>query len=83
MICQWCEEPIEEDALRSPFQDMHRECGYRLACGSLAHLQRRCSCMTKREAARAAWDFGILLDTVRAARTASPLASSDPPDPLN
>jgi hypothetical protein len=83
MICQWCEEPIEEAETVRPCVsviEMHRECAYRAACGSLAHLMRRCSCyvpgscegdpkgMTTREAAMAAWEFGILLSTIKAAR---------------
>jgi hypothetical protein len=84
MICQWCEEPIEEPAHPSGFgTGMHRECAYRAACGSLAHLERRCSCyvpgsqegdpegMTTRKAAMAAWEFGILLYTAKKGREAN------------
>src|SRR4051812_23225572 len=65
-LCVYCVEPIEEgDAglvmANGPVE--HRECGFRSVAGSLAHLQKRCSCyipgasdldppgMTKREAA--------------------------------
>lgn len=75
MICQWCEEPIDSDRELPPHLAaiaMHRECAWRAACGSLAHLQRKCRCfvrgseegdppgLTKREAAKAAWEFGML-----------------------
>jgi hypothetical protein len=67
--CQWCEEPIEEDDGADQFEliQMHQECALRAALGSVAHIERRCSCfvvgatetdppgMTRREAARAAF----------------------------
>ncbi len=75
--CGWCEEPIEAQdsgvtvpllSDRQPPRELayHFECHARQTLGSVAHLQRRCSCfvpgatrtdppdMTKREAARAA-----------------------------
>ncbi len=71
MNCHWCEEPVTDaDPPVNASGSLHRECAYRAACGSLAHLMRKCSCyvpgsqegdpegMTKREAARAAWGFG-------------------------
>jgi len=65
--CTYCEEPVEPGEQNECFQSqpMHVECGFRLAAGSLAHIEGRCSCyvpgateldppgMTKREAARA------------------------------
>ena len=64
-ICWGCDEPVTTDeASESRIPGMHYECGLRSVIGSLAHLQRTCSCyggtghdppeMTKREAARAA-----------------------------
>lgn len=59
---------------------MHQECAYRAVAGSLGHISRQCGCyvpgsqerdpegMTVREAAKAAWEFGILLQTIRKPR---------------
>jgi hypothetical protein len=84
MICKWCDELIEEPVHPSVAgTGMHRECAYRSACGSVAHLMRRCSCcvpgsvegdpegVTKRQAAMEAWEFGILLNAVLKAREAN------------
>lgn len=73
--CSWCLELIAPedsgivmmhfDGLRSSRRPIHLECDARMLIGSLAHLQRRCSCftgckeaplgMTKREEARRVW----------------------------
>jgi|HubBroStandDraft_1064217.scaffolds.fasta_scaffold32770_4 hypothetical protein len=76
MICPECGEEIVKGEMVMPFNNdtilMHYECGLRGIIGSVAHLQRRCSCyvpgseegdppgMSKREAAKAAvklWDM--------------------------
>jgi len=68
LICQHCEEPILDGELSpQPVNaPMHFECAARGVLGSVAHIERRCSCfvegseegdppeMTKRQAARAA-----------------------------
>lgn len=70
MTCAWCDEPVSPLGLHPAFQGepMHIECGFRSACGSVAHIEHRCGCyvpgseegdppgMTKRQAARAAMD---------------------------
>ncbi len=46
-LCMWCDEPVAESDLRAlPISGgmMHRECGIRMVLGSVAHLERRCSC---------------------------------------
>lgn len=84
MICPDCDEEIVKGELVMPFNDntllMHYECGMRGIIGSVAHLQRRCSCyvkgasetdppgMTRREAAKAAlklWDMIRLKELVQ------------------
>jgi hypothetical protein len=65
MSCQLCGEPIlEHERVEQP--DFHRECAFRAVAGSVAHIERRCSCfvrgsdesdppgVSKREAARMA-----------------------------
>lgn len=66
--CAWCDEPVEADeqADRPCSQPMHRDCLLRGVIGSVAHIERRCSCyvpgstdsdpdgLTKRQAATAA-----------------------------
>lgn len=67
MNCEWCGEPVERDERHPAFhQSMHRECGVRAVCGSVAHIEHRCSCyvpgsaegddpsLTKRDGARLA-----------------------------
>jgi len=67
MKCAYCEEPIKRDNLMSEaISPMHSNCALRAVAGSVAHIERRCSCyipgaeetdppgMTKREAADAA-----------------------------
>ncbi len=84
MTCVWCKEPIEEPAHPSVAgTEMHQECAYRAACGSVAHLSHNCSCyipgslagdppdMSKREAALAAWTIGKSLQDIRNRRDAS------------
>jgi hypothetical protein len=65
--CQWCDEPIEPDECidRMGITRMHHECMFRSVMGSVAHVERRCSCyvdgasetdppdMSRREAAKA------------------------------
>lgn len=68
MLCVYCKELVaagEQDEHNS-CQPIHHACGFRLAAGSVAHLEGRCSCfvrgseegdppgMTKRQAAEAA-----------------------------
>ena len=68
-LCVWCDEPVEPGEQHPYFRRrMHMECGFRMSCGSVAHIERRCHCyvpgstecdppgMTKRQAARAAMD---------------------------
>lgn len=81
MKCQWCKEEIlpDEESLidevlpsgevvKKPLP-FHRECQFRVCCGSAGHIKKACSCyggneedppgVSKREAARAAvraWD---------------------------
>src|SRR5215831_19436725 len=101
MICLHCEEPILEDDDRSSVIDgrtgvrrwRHFECGMRAVIGSLAHLERRCSCyvegatetdpegMTRREAAVAAWEAWRRLQPRTAAWCAG--ARSIPPTARN
>jgi hypothetical protein len=62
--CGWCDEEIETD--EDFAVAMHKECALRSVLGSVAHIERRCSCyvdgatetdppeMTRREAAKAA-----------------------------
>lgn len=76
IVCLWCGEVFTGDELANAqaiayftaeghrTRYFHHECGFRTAMGSLAHMQRRCSCyggseddppgMTKRQAAQAA-----------------------------
>ncbi len=73
-LCGHCEEPLlpGEDIRKG----LHIECMTRLVLGSVAHQQRRCGCfggteqedphLTKREAARAAYQYGKLLHDLRA-----------------
>ena len=67
-ICQYCGEPIlpEEEGHSPRVPGHHRECAFRAVGGSVAHIERRCSCfvpgstendppgMTLRQAAEAA-----------------------------
>lgn len=75
--CFWCQEPIAPGD-RGTFvpvsrldgftvDPQHRECGLRAVIGSIAHLEKRCSCyggpddddstMTDRQEALAVWDW--------------------------
>jgi hypothetical protein len=68
-ICSWCSEPIlpGERSIIPGMQLLHRECECRMVFGSVGHQKGRCTChggtegdplgLTKREAARAAWEF--------------------------
>jgi hypothetical protein len=69
-LCSYCGEEIQtgERADTMPHcPDFHRECLIRSVVGSVGHLEHRCSCyggdagdppgMTRREAAKAAWDL--------------------------
>ncbi len=69
MNCLRCHEPIlSTDRVDDSGRDLHYECAARMAVGSLAHVQCRCSCyvpgadehdppgMTRRQAAKAALD---------------------------
>ena len=46
VACGHCGEAIAADDERSPMGGvpLHYECGVRIAVGSIAHLERRCSC---------------------------------------
>jgi hypothetical protein len=48
-VCMWCGEPVTETDECAPIAggQMHRECGIRMILGSVAHLDRRCSCFRK------------------------------------
>jgi len=67
LLCGHCQEAITAHDTRAPFDahlPLHYECGIRMALGSLAHVERRCSCyvdgseagdpegVTRRQAAR-------------------------------
>ena len=64
--CTWCGEKILASESNVFYPNCHRECAIRQACGSVAHLEKRCGCyvedseegdppgMSKREAAFAA-----------------------------
>lgn len=67
--CRWCDEPMTGAEARAPDAfGMHYACGFRAVCGSVAHIEQRCSCfvpgasetddpaLTKRQAAQAALD---------------------------
>lgn len=68
-VCAWCSEPVDFETEQHPAyrEPMHYECGLRMWAGSVAHLEKRCSCyvpgatetdppgMTLREAAVAAF----------------------------
>jgi len=68
MNCEYCNEEILTGERSDVFQrnDFHVECGFRILAGSVAHIEKRCSCfggkdwnldppgLTRREAARAA-----------------------------
>lgn len=81
-FCPWCEEGVlpEEEDFRGPRMHIdangrgslrlwHRECAARSVLGSVAHLERRCSCFggdqtdgdppgyTRRQAAKAALEL--------------------------
>lgn len=68
-VCFYCDEPVlpgEESGVVANAAS-HRECAFRSVAGSLAHVERRCSCfvpgseegdppgLTLREGARAAY----------------------------
>jgi hypothetical protein len=66
--CYWCAEPIEDSEMWALVGDKvaHENCNLRSVLGSVAHIEKRCSCfvpgstegdpegMTRREAANAA-----------------------------
>ena len=67
--CIWCDEPVlEAEQADAVSEAMHKECLTRMITGSVAHLEKRCSCfvagstesdppgLTRREAARLAWE---------------------------
>ncbi|HET7909680.1 MAG TPA: hypothetical protein VFL19_03140 [Nitrospira sp.] len=67
-VCPWCDEPVTEADQQNDLcgQLTHAECLFRSIMGSVAHIERRCSCyvddapehdppgMSRREAAKAA-----------------------------
>jgi hypothetical protein len=70
-VCVWCEEVIlpKERIPQTPLLIMHRECAVRSILGSIAHIQKQCSCyggdvtdydllpgLTKRQQARLAYE---------------------------
>lgn len=72
MNCTWCDEPVEiHERHPNSQQPFHYACFFRSVAGSVAHLEGRCSCcivgaeegdppgMTKREAARAAFEAAL------------------------
>jgi hypothetical protein len=47
MICEYCHEPIDDDEIEHPAVQVwntHKACMFRMVSGSVAHLERRCSC---------------------------------------
>ena len=68
--CTRCNEPITDADTPAPIlgEPLHYECGARMAVGSIAHIEKRCSCyvpgsdegdppgLTKRQAARLVLD---------------------------
>ena len=45
MTCTWCGESMLIGEQHTAFQEpMHVECGIRAVCGSVAHIEGRCSC---------------------------------------
>jgi hypothetical protein len=71
-ICIHCTEPVLPNDIADFFDpDRHHECVARAVLGSVAHIEKRCGCfvpgstendppgMTKREAARAAWNAHV------------------------
>jgi hypothetical protein len=74
MKCDYCEEEIlPGERAPNPGSDFHHECLFRMGVGSVGHVNRRCNCyggnegdpegMTRREAARAALELYLKLDT--------------------
>lgn len=68
MICPYCDEAILPGDIADFWNpEAHHECSARAILGSVAHIERRCGCfipgaeetdppgMTRREAAKAAW----------------------------
>jgi hypothetical protein len=44
-ICQWCDEPVSPAEQHPSYREpVHFACGMRMIVGSLAHVERRCSC---------------------------------------
>ncbi len=79
--CEYCGEPIKPDDLADCVgANLHHECLFRNVGGSVAHVEKRCSCfvpgsnegdppgMTKRQAARAALERQRQLDLEKAKR---------------
>lgn len=70
VICGWCDEPVVpvEHPVDMIGRAFHPECLFRSLMGSVAHIEKRCSCyvddaletdppgMTRRQAAKAALD---------------------------
>src|ERR1700690_4648642 len=66
--CYWCEESILDNEISVPVGELfaHEDCNMRSIVGSVAHIEKRCSCfvsgstqgdpegMTRKEAAHAA-----------------------------
>jgi hypothetical protein len=83
-ICTYCYEPLD---VPRHLAYLHRECAFRAVAGSVAHLQKRCSCyvpgsmesdppgMTPRQAALAALKLW--------GEQQFPGLFQDPPDPMD
>jgi hypothetical protein len=65
--CEHCGETLHENERHHRIRNMHDECALRVVLGSVAHIERRCSCyidgadegdppgLSRRDAAKAAW----------------------------
>jgi hypothetical protein len=43
-LCAWCKEPLLDQDRNGVMRDHHHECAVRAIAGSVAHIEKRCSC---------------------------------------